>query len=195
MEKLKKEQFKISKDINIFKKYIEQREEESKKDLELLVQNFNIELKKLEAIRNEVKDIIGKDVKYISTTTHFRVRVIDFLKLGARRIKEATKNKVLHYPVYYQEFAQERPDIIDIGEIKISLADVIPEFKKLKFNYSIEFHEALLNYLSKANTEEELKQNLNNYLNKKFANIRKESIKLLVDRIIPVIVSLLQNIF
>jgi hypothetical protein len=193
MEQIKKEQLKIPRDIDVFRKYIEQREIESKKDLELLSQNFNIELKKLESVRNEIRNIVGNNIKYISTTTHFRVRVIDFLKLGAQRIKEATKNNVLHYPVYYQEFSQERPDLIDIGEIKISLVDVIPEFKKQKFNYSIEFHEALLDYLKKDNWEEELRQNLNDYLNKKFANIRKEDRKLLIDHLIPVIISLLKD--
>jgi hypothetical protein len=193
MEQIKKEQLKIPRDISVFRKYIEQREVESKKDLELLSQNFNIELQKLEAIRNEIKNIIGNNVKYISTTIHFRVRVIDFLKLGIQRIKEVTKNNILHYPVYYQEFSQERPDIIDIGEIKISLVDVIPEFKKQKFNYSIEFHEALLNYLRKDNWEKEIKQNLFDYLNKKFSNIRKEYRKLFIDHLVPVIISLLKD--
>ena len=58
MEQIKKEQLKIPRYIDVFKKYTEQREVESKKDLELLSQNFNIELKKLEAIRNEIKNII-----------------------------------------------------------------------------------------------------------------------------------------
>jgi hypothetical protein len=190
---IEKEQLKISRDIDVFRKYIEQRKEESEKDLELLSQNFNIEIQKLEDIRNEIRNIIGNNVKYISTTIHFRVRVIDFLKLGSQRIKKATQNNVLHYPVYYQKFSQERPDIIDIGEIKISLIDLIPEFKKLKFHYSIEFHEALLGYLNKDNWEEEIKQNLNDYLNKKLSNINKESRKLFIDHLIPIIIILLKD--
>jgi|GEM_PF-3102134 len=194
-EKLTKKDLKESKDLNTFKKYLEQRKEESSSDFSLLVQKFNIEKEKLENIRKEIRDIIGDNIEYISTTTHFRVRVIDFLKLGAERIKKATKDNVFYYPVYYQQFSQEKPEIIDIGEIKISLKEAIPEFRKKKFNYTIEFHEALIDYLTKENWEEELKKNLIDYLNEKFSNLPKEERKIFVNQLIEVIINLLKDYY
>ena len=176
-----------------FKKYLRERKKESQADLKILAEEFNIEIEILQKIRNEIREIIGEDTEYLSTTIHLRPRAISFLELGEKRIKEVVEEKTFHYPVYYQKFSEERPDIIDIGKIRISLLEAIPELKNKKFEYSIDFHEALMEYLNNQNWEEELEKNLKEYLYSKFSNIPKKIREIFIGFIIPSIVEILQN--
>jgi len=197
MKKESPGRFEIPKTLDEFQKYLKERREASKDDFDLLVKNFELDIETLQNIRNEirevVKNIVGYDTEYLSTTIHFRPRAINFLKLGKERIKKTVEGEIFHYPVYYQEFSKERPDIIDIGEIRISLLEIIPQLKNRKFKYSIDFHEALMEYLNKQSWEEELKKNLKEYLNRKFSNISKNITEIFINFIIPTIVETLQD--
>jgi hypothetical protein len=197
------ERFKKPRSLDEFSVYLRKRKEHSAKDLENLARKFNIEVLNLNSLKNEIREAIGKNFDYFSTTIHLRPRAIDFLKLGLKRIEEATKiateteteSKTFYYPVYYQKFEEERPDLIDIGtEIKISLLDILKFNKNKKdFEYSIDFHEALLNYLENYDYEKELDEKILKILEKKFSNYPKEQKKILIDYCTLTIKNILQD--
>jgi len=183
-------------ELNIFKEFIEKRKENISEDLTRLSQLFGINIEKLNEIKNNIREVLG-GAEYISTTIHLRPRAIDYLNLARERISRAV-NKVFYYPVYYQPFEEERPDIIDLGEYKISLIELIPGFKdrnkKREFKNSLDFHEALISYLKNTeNWEEEIRENLELYLNKEFSNFDKKSREIAIEYIQGTVISILKD--
>ncbi len=192
MEKLSKEEFKKPREIDVFREYLKERKIKTESDLKILSEKYGINLEILDIIRDRLRRTLNNS-NYLSTTIHLRPRAIDFLELAHARINSATEDKVFYYPVYYQKFDKEKPDVIDIGEIKISLKEIIPGFKEKKFNYSIDFHETLMEYLNKEGWQEEVEKNLEDYLERKFFDRKKEEATILKPEIKDTVVSILND--
>ncbi len=183
--------------LDVFKEFLQKRKEVIEGDLKKLSELFNISVEELLNIRYQIRKIIGEDFDFFSTTIHFEPYVIDFLRLGKERIDKATDKKTFYYPVFYQLFDQERPDIIDIGEIEISLIQIIPNFSERKKNgeflTSQDFHQALLEYLKTVNWQGEIKQNIETYINKNYSHIPKEERNILIIYAQDVVIGILSD--
>jgi hypothetical protein len=201
--------------LELFRKYLETRKEEIREDLDELfnhivqrrakqqlseeekekIKQCLIKLKK--RIRDYFAETIGyENLEFVSTTIHFRPRAIDSLILGENRITQATQGigKFFHYPVYYQKFDTERPYIIEIGDVKIPLFDIIPSLKGRKFEISLDFHEALMEYLiTTENWREEIRENLKDYISRYFSDSTKDEREALQTYVSEVIISILDD--
>lgn len=185
-------------ELNIFKQFLSKRKEIIVDDLQLISENFGVSIEVLQKIKNEIRYILGdENTEYFSTTIHLRPRAIDYLKLGYQRINQGIeKNKsIFHYPVCYQSFNNERPDLIYLGSYNFSLCEIIPELSKKKrtFSASLDFHNSLMKYLSKANWEDDLRENLEKFLKREFSNFESASVNNLSKHIISVLISILKD--
>lgn len=189
-----KEKLSYPRELEIFKKFLIERKKIMGEDFIILSKKYNIDLKILENIKEEIRRVLGNNIEYLSSTIHLRPRAIDYLKLGIERISQATnKSSVFHYPVYYQNFEDERPDLIYFSDYHISLRDCIPDLKGKKFKTSLDFHLSLLEFLEKENWESEIANNLKIFLNKKFEDFKSKLRESLVENAVSVVISILKD--
>ncbi|GIW66797.1 MAG: hypothetical protein KatS3mg095_0695 [Candidatus Parcubacteria bacterium] len=187
-------------EIGVFKRFLKERVDITRGDLDSITNRYQIEKEKLESIKNKIREILGSEsIEYISTTIHLRPRAIDYLKFGYERINQAVgdSKKIFYYPVYYQEYESERPDLIYLGNYSFSLCDVIPNFKEKtknrEFKISLDFHLALMNYLLKEGWEEEISQNIDKFLNKEFSNFKAQFRNIFIEKVKDTVISLLRD--
>lgn len=187
-------EYEYPRSLDLFRKFIAEKQERIRRDIEVLIEQKKITKERFEKIKEEIRKVFGENIEYISTTLHLRPRAIDYLELAQKRISQAVKepNKVFYYPVYYQDFESERPDRIYFGSFSLSLCDIIPNLKK-KFETSLEFHIELMGYLEKENWEEEVKNNLENFLNKEFSGFKKNLRDILIEEAKCVVISILRD--
>lgn len=186
-------------ELSIFEEFLKRRRETINKDFEFISSKYSIPIETLETIKNNIRQILGSEsIEYFSTTVHLRPRAIDYLLLGEKRIDQAVggENKIFHYPVYYQNFTTEGPDLIYLGSYKFSLCEIIPGFseKRKEFKTSLDFHNDLLEYLStEENWKEEIKINLKKLINREFSNYKENFRNLIYEYIYNIVVSILDD--
>lgn len=193
-----KEKLSYPRELEIFKKFLIERKKIIGEDFIILSKKYNIDLKILENIKEEIRRVLGNNIEYLSSTIHLRPRAIDYLKLGLERISQAiqvinSKSNIFHYPVYYQDFEDERPDSIYFGDYHFSLCDVIPDLRGKKFKTSLDFHLSLMEFLSKENWEKEIDDELRKSLDKKFNDFKLRLREEFIQHSINIVKSILKD--
>ncbi|MCS7184055.1 MAG: hypothetical protein NZ866_01760 [Patescibacteria group bacterium] len=120
----------------IYQEFLERRREISQNDLKILSQNFNIEIKKLIEIRENIRKIIfGREIEgpvALITTYHLLPWELEYYRLAQKRINLLGYGEnIFSIPIGYMKVSQEKPHIFKIGDREIDYAKLIFNLTKI----------------------------------------------------------------